>query len=68
MKGHPTRVTVRSERYSQFDPEAWWRTRSGTRAELVEFEKLGCRSTSLFILTSKVTGENHVPRSVAMRG
>jgi hypothetical protein len=40
MKGHPTRVMVRSERYSGFDPDRWWETRGGTRAELVEFEKL----------------------------
>jgi hypothetical protein len=40
MKGHPTRVTVRAERYSGFDPDRWWQTRGGTRAGLVEFEKL----------------------------
>lgn len=40
MKGHPTRVTVRAERYSDFDPDRWWQTRDGTRAELVELEKL----------------------------
>jgi hypothetical protein len=40
MKGHPTRVTVRAERYSGFDPDRWWQTRGGARAELVEFQKL----------------------------
>jgi hypothetical protein len=40
MRGHPTRVSVRAERYSAFDPDRWWQTRDGTRAELVEFEKL----------------------------
>jgi hypothetical protein len=40
MKGHPTRVTVQAERYSSFDPDRWWETRSGIRREIVEFEKL----------------------------
>jgi hypothetical protein len=40
MKGHPTRVTVQAERYSSFDPDRWWETRSGIRTEIVEFEKL----------------------------
>jgi hypothetical protein len=40
MKGHPTRVTVRPERYSSFDPDRWWETRSGVRAEIVELQKL----------------------------
>jgi hypothetical protein len=40
MKGHPTRVTVRPERYSDFDPDRWWETRSGARREIFEFEKL----------------------------
>ena len=40
MKGHPTRVTVRPERYSSFDPDRWWETRSGVRTEIVEFQKL----------------------------
>ena len=29
MKSHPTRVTVRPARYSSFDPDRWWETRSG---------------------------------------
>jgi hypothetical protein len=40
MKGHPTRITVRPERYSSFDPDRWWETRDGVRAEIVEFQKL----------------------------
>jgi hypothetical protein len=40
MKGHPTRVTVQPARYSSFDPDRWWQTRSGVRTEIVEFEKL----------------------------
>lgn len=40
MKGHPTRVLVRSARYSSFDPDRWWETRDGVRTEIVEFQKL----------------------------
>jgi hypothetical protein len=40
MKGHPTRVIVQPARYSSFDPDRWWETRSGIRAEIVEFQKL----------------------------
>ena len=40
MKGHPTRVTVRPARYSSFDPDRWWETRSGVRTEIVELQKL----------------------------
>jgi hypothetical protein len=40
MKGHRTRVTVRSARHSQFDPDRWWQTRGGTRSELEELAKL----------------------------
>jgi uncharacterized SAM-binding protein YcdF (DUF218 family) len=40
MKGHPTRVTVRPERYSSFDPDRWWQTRGGVRTEIVELQKL----------------------------
>jgi hypothetical protein len=40
MKGHPTRVTVRPERYSTFDPDQWWETRGGTRTGIVELQKL----------------------------
>ena len=40
MKGHPTRVMVQPARYSSFDPDRWWETRSGIRAEIVEFQKL----------------------------
>ena len=31
MKGHPVQVMVRPARYSSFDPERWWHTRSGIR-------------------------------------
>lgn len=40
MKGHLTRVTVQPARYSSFDPDRWWETRSGIRTEIIEFEKL----------------------------
>jgi hypothetical protein len=40
MQGHPTRVTVRSEHYSSFDPDRWWETRGGVRKEIVELQKL----------------------------
>lgn len=40
MKGHPTSVTVQPAHYSTFDPDRWWLTRSGTRTEIIELEKL----------------------------
>jgi hypothetical protein len=40
MKGHPTQVTVEAARYSNFDPDRWWRTRGGVRIEIIELEKL----------------------------
>lgn len=33
-------VLVHASRYSEFDYNAWWRTRAGVRIELVESEKL----------------------------
>jgi len=40
MKGHPTRVTIRAESYSSFDPDRWWETRGGIRIGIVEMQKL----------------------------
>jgi len=40
MKGHAARVAVQSERYSNFDPDRWWETRSGLRTGIIELEKL----------------------------
>jgi hypothetical protein len=40
MKGHATRVVVRTAHYSVFDPDRWWQTREGIRTEIVELEKL----------------------------
>jgi hypothetical protein len=40
MKRHPTRITVRPARYSNFDPNQWWETRGGVGTEIVELQKL----------------------------
>jgi hypothetical protein len=40
MQGHPTRVMVRSARYSVFDPDRWWQSHVGIRTEVAELEKL----------------------------
>jgi hypothetical protein len=40
MNGHETRVSVRASRFSQFDPERWWGTRTGLRTGVVELQKL----------------------------
>ena len=40
MKGHPTRVTVQPVRYSEFNPDQWWKTRGGVRTEIIEVQKL----------------------------
>ena len=40
MRSHGTHVTVRPSRYSSFDPERWWETRSGIRTEIIELQKL----------------------------
>jgi uncharacterized SAM-binding protein YcdF (DUF218 family) len=40
MNGHPTRVIIHAARYSDFDPDRWWKTRLGVRIEIVELEKL----------------------------
>jgi hypothetical protein len=40
MKGRSTRVAVQAERYSEFDPDVWWKTRTGIRREIIEFQKL----------------------------
>jgi hypothetical protein len=38
--GGSIRVSVRPSRYSNFDPDAWWHDRSGTRTALIELQKL----------------------------
>ena len=40
MKGHQTKVTVCSSRYSLFDPDRWWEGRGGIRTEVEELAKL----------------------------
>ena len=40
FKADAVRVIVRYPPYSEFDPNSWWRSRSGTRTEIVELEKL----------------------------
>jgi hypothetical protein len=40
MAGQPVRVIVRPSRYSEFHPEKWWQTRSGTRMGIIESQKL----------------------------
>lgn len=40
MKDHPTDVVVKAARYSSFDPDRWWKTRAGTRIEIIELQKL----------------------------
>jgi hypothetical protein len=40
IKGHQTRVTVRSARYLEFDPDRWWESHGGIRTGVEELEKL----------------------------
>jgi uncharacterized SAM-binding protein YcdF (DUF218 family) len=37
---HGVRVTLRYARFSEFDPDSWWRTRGGQRVQAVESQKL----------------------------
>jgi hypothetical protein len=41
MSGRPTTVIVRPSRYSEFDPQQWWRTRRDVRTVIIEYQKLG---------------------------
>ncbi|HEV2228794.1 MAG TPA: hypothetical protein VGR86_07520 [Steroidobacteraceae bacterium] len=34
------KFSVRGSRYSDFDPDAWWKSRTGVRTEIIESEKL----------------------------
>jgi hypothetical protein len=40
MRRTPVTTIVRVARFSSFEPEGWWRTRSGWRVAVVELEKL----------------------------
>jgi hypothetical protein len=39
-QGHGLKLSVRASRYSDFDPDAWWKSRTGVRTEIIESEKL----------------------------
>jgi uncharacterized SAM-binding protein YcdF (DUF218 family) len=39
-RGRGLEVSVRASRYSDFDPDAWWKSRTGVRTEIIESEKL----------------------------
>jgi hypothetical protein len=41
MRDRAIRLIVHSTRFSEFDPDQWWRTRDGVRTEIIELEKLG---------------------------
>ena len=38
--GRGLEVVIRPSRYADFDPDAWWLSRGGTRTEIVEMQKL----------------------------
>ena len=40
LRGSGVTVTVKPSRFSNFDPDRWWETRSGVRTEIVEMQKL----------------------------
>jgi hypothetical protein len=40
LRGHQVSITVHASPYSEFDPDAWWRTREGARTGIFELEKL----------------------------
>jgi hypothetical protein len=40
MRGSGVTLIVRASRYSQFDPDSWWRSRHGIRTEVLESQKL----------------------------
>ena len=40
MKGHLAKITIRTARYSTFNPDDWWTTRASLRIGIVELEKL----------------------------
>src|SRR5262249_14611452 len=39
MKCHSAHITVQPSRYSGFDPDQWWKTRTGVRIEIVELQR-----------------------------
>jgi len=40
LRGNRIGITVIASPYSSFNPDSWWKTRAGTRTEIVESEKL----------------------------
>jgi len=40
MQGRPARFMVKASRYSAFDPDHWWETRTGIRTAIIELQKL----------------------------
>jgi hypothetical protein len=40
LRGRQLSMTVYSSRYSEFDPNTWWKTRAGVRIGILELEKL----------------------------
>ncbi len=40
LRGRQLSMTVYSSRYSEFDPDTWWKTRAGVRTGIFELEKL----------------------------
>jgi hypothetical protein len=40
LNRYQTQVIVQASPYSEFNPDSWWKTRSGMRTEIVEFQKL----------------------------
>lgn len=40
MQGHAVTMAVCGSRFSEFDPDFWWTSRWGVRAEIIESEKL----------------------------
>jgi hypothetical protein len=40
MSGHDLIISVHASRYSDFDPDNWWKSRTSVRKEIIESEKL----------------------------
>jgi len=40
LKHQQIHAVIRASRYSDFDPAAWWQTRTGVRTEVIELQKL----------------------------
>jgi ABC-type branched-subunit amino acid transport system substrate-binding protein len=40
LNGRDVTVLVKPSRFSNFDPDRWWETRTGVRTEIVELQKL----------------------------